>query len=248
LFIVYLCSPTLPYMKSIKESKKRGIATGILILLFNYAFGQTPVEEMPLHLFSQPNNKTELIVYVTGDGGWNSFSQEMSQSFVRQGYNVVALDSKKYFWNAKTPERFTQDIERVINHYMKTWKKSTCMITGYSFGADVIAFLPHLVSPNLRAKIVLLAMVSPGISTDFEVHVSDLLSDNEPTDRKFNTKDIIQQATLPTVCIFGSEEKLRLKDELKETANLRLIELPGAHHFNHQTESIVQQILTVRNR
>ena len=202
--------------------------------------GSSP--DLPLEFSVSHGTHDELIVYVTGDGGWNNFNQQMVQEFEHQGYGVVALNSRKYFWNGKSPEDFARDIAQLTDYYLKGWKKSSVIIVGYSFGADVASFLPNRFSAEMQKKIKRIALISPSASTDFVIRVSDLVGENENLYRRYKVKPEIDQIGLPVVCTFGKEEVKVLKTTLGSRNNLTTIELPGDHRYNNDYSLLVKGI------
>src|SRR5260221_5665196 len=132
---------------------------------------QTDIHSLPLNEVQTPGVPKGLIFYVTGDGGWNSFSKDLCSSLARNGFDVVAMDSKKYFWNERDPVVFASDICTIISHYRYKWAVNDWILVGYSFGADVAPFALS----RLNRKIVSLPkaclLLHPSPSTDFEVRV-----------------------------------------------------------------------------
>ena len=173
-----------------------------------------------------------MVIYLSGDGGWNEFNQKLVQEFEKQGYGVVTLNTRKYFWNEKSPEVFARDIDQLSGYYMNVWKKSSVIIVGYSFGADVGIFLPGRVSVELQKKIIKIALIFPSASSDFVIRLSDRIRDNENVNRKFKVKPEIEKSDLPVICIFGKDEELMLKTTLLKNKNLHIFELPGIHRYN----------------
>ena len=161
----------------------------ILVMLttisFSFAQGINNLNDFPLEASQSGGNRNDLVLYLTGDGGWNSFSQKLKDEFEKKGYGVVSLNSRKYFWKGKSPEVFARDIEKISNYFMKNWKKASLIIVGYSFGADVASFLPGLLTMELQNKIKKIALLSPSASTDFEVRLSDLLATSDDAERKY---------------------------------------------------------------
>jgi len=192
----------------------------------------SPVKDLPLQLSVSEGSKSVLIIYISGDGGWNEFNQKLVQSFIKQGYGVVTLNSRKYFWNEKKPDTFARDIDQLSKYYLKEWRKSGVIIVGYSFGADVGIFLPARVSAELQKKIIKIALISPSASSDFVVRLSDMIGDSENVNRKFKVKPEIEKTDIPVVCIFGKDEELMLKNSLRKSKNLAIHELPGDHRYN----------------
>ena len=202
--------------------------------------GSSP--DLPLEFSVSHGTQEELIIYVTGDGGWNNFNQQMVQEFEHQGYGVVALNSRKHVWSGKTPENFARDIAQMTDYYLRSWKKQSVIIVGYSFGADVASFLPSRLSAEIQKRIKKIALISPSASTDFVIRLSDLVGESENLNRRYKVKPEIDQIGLPVVCTFGKEEVKVLKTTLKIRNNLTIIELPGDHRYNNEYTLLVKGI------
>jgi len=200
------------------------------------------VNDLPLQLSASKGRNTSLVIYLSGDGGWNEFNQKLVQEFEKQGFGVVTLNSRKYFWDQKSPEVFAGDIDQLSKYYMKEWKKSSVMIVGYSFGADVGIFLPERLSSELQKKIIKIALISPSASSDFVIRLSDMIGENENLDRKFKVMPEIEKTDLPVICIFGNDEKLMLKTTLRKSVNLSIHELPGDHRYNNDFNALSKLI------
>jgi len=201
-----------------------------------------PVTDLPLQLTYEKGVHQVLVIYLTGDGGWNSFNQQIVQEFEKQGYGVVALNTRKYFWNEKSPEGFSNDFEKLSTFYLKEWGKSSLIIVGYSFGADVASFLPNRISVDLKNKIKKMVLLSPSASTDFIIRLSDMMGGNENLNRKYKVGPEIEKATLPVVCIFGIDEVMSLKNQLEKNKNLIISELPGDHRYNNNFSLVLKMM------
>ena len=202
------------------------------------------VMKLPLEILRAPGTKDILVIYLTGDGGWNKFSQDLGASFVAKGYSLVALNSRKYFWDAKTPDGFTKDINLIATYFLRQWKKTKVIIVGYSFGADVAAFLPARLPAKVIRQTSLLVLISASASTDFVVKLSDLIIGSDSKDRKYDVATELKKSVLPVFCIFGVDEDLILKKELRQSTKLAIEEIPGTHHYDKQSGLLVDRILT----
>lgn len=203
----------------------------------------TPLKDMPIHVSSSNGNQKNLILYVSGDGGWNDFSKGLVKECEAKGFSVVALDSRKYFWEEKTPAQFTKDVEMLLTHYLQFWNKPSFSIIGYSFGADVSAFIPKRLSLNLRKKTKLLILISPSSSTDFKIKLNDLFFSNDARNRKYKLIKELEQSSVNLLCVFGKEENLLLKENIQPNAGLLVKEFPGSHTYNNDQESLVKFIV-----
>jgi type IV secretory pathway VirJ component len=192
---------------------------------------EAEMRSLPLSFSMNKGSQNALILYISGDGGLNSFNRSLIQAFEKKQYGVVTLDSRKYFWTQKEPIGFANDAEKIALHYMQAWNKSSLVIVGYSFGADVAAFLSGRLSNTLRTKIRSMTLLSPSASTDFVIRLSDLLAENDNANRKYKIEPEIKKNTLPLTCIFGEEEHLFLKSKLKTMGNIRVYDLPGNHQY-----------------
>lgn len=197
-------------------------------------------EQLPLHFFSSSLKNKPLLVYISGDGGWNNFSEELVQELIKKGFPVVALDAKKYFWKAKTPEQFAKDMDSIIPFYLEKWGIKNYVLIGYSFGADVAAFLPARISMR-QATLKKTILISPSASTDFEVKIWDMLGANQ-IERKYKVANELKHVSAPFVLIFGSEEDSPLK-RLQESSGLSKKYLPGSHHYEDESDKLAQEIV-----
>jgi type IV secretory pathway VirJ component len=230
-------------MKGLKTMKWIFYFSVIILTYSNLAAQNVDFEKVyPLELSGEKGSKTELVIYLTGDGGWNDFSKNLSQEFEKQGYGVVTLNCRKYFWNEKSPEVLAHDIELLSEYFMKQWGKTSIIIVGYSFGADVASFLPSHLPVELKKKIKRIALLSPSASTDFVVKISDLFGENDTDKRKFKVLQEIEKSALPTICIFGEEEDLILKSFLRNDKEHTVYKLPGKHEYQNNYSKLVEKV------
>jgi type IV secretory pathway VirJ component len=215
----------------------------IIILLFITwhlpSFGQVSAE-FPLKEWSSTDG-THLIFYITGDGGLNKFSTNLCDYMHSSGYSVTALNAKSYFWDKKTPDQFAGDIDKYLNNHFKDQKNLRLILTGYSFGADVIPFIINKLQQKTKAILQGIVLLSPSSSTDFEIHVMDMFGWEKKRGMDV-VNEINQLGSLKTITVFGSDEKgfpvkqIRLKNYNNEI-------LPGGHHFEGNTEEVGNAIM-----
>ncbi|HUQ52652.1 MAG TPA: AcvB/VirJ family lysyl-phosphatidylglycerol hydrolase, partial [Gammaproteobacteria bacterium] len=156
-----------------------------------------------------------------------------------RGIPVVGLDSLRYFWNARTPQGFAADLDRVLRFYAQHWAKRRAVVIGYSQGADVLPFALPLVSAEAHALIARAVLVAPTRTAAFEVHLTNWFGGNDgelpvgPEIEKLDPERV--------VCIYGVDD-----DEESPCATLatavRVRPLPGGHHFNRAYAELVREI------
>ena len=221
----------------------------IVILMFLPCFSifdqETGIEaKYPVEVSENLGSRNELVIYLTGDGGWNKFSKNITKEINNQGFGVVSMNSLKYFRTQKSPEVFARDIAQISDCYLKKWNKTSVIIVGYSFGADVASFLPDYLADSLKKKITKVVLLSPSASTDFVIRISDLLGFNDNEKGKFLVQPEIEKSQLPMVCVFGQDESLLLKEQLKNDDFVSIYKLPGHHNYHDNYIRLVKIIIS----
>lgn len=181
-----------------------------------------------------------LIFMISGDGGWTSFDQDLAEALAKKNLGVIGLDAQKYFWNARTPEQTALDAEKVIAHYLEQYQKTNFILAGYSFGASIVPFIASRLSTKMRSQLKGVVSLSPDISADFEIHISDMLGigNNE----RYNViREMQKIRSCNPVCCFGSEEEQEITEKFKK-AGIKVIILPGSHHFGNNYALIAEQV------
>ena len=114
-----------------------------LMMLMLLGLGVKAQSDLPLQYTDNSDTTKPMILYISGDGGMNSFTTSLINSLNQKGYAVLALDAKSYFWHKKEPAEFATAMTQAVSSYMRNKKKNSFVVLGYSFGADVAPFLPR---------------------------------------------------------------------------------------------------------
>ncbi len=186
---------------------------------------------LPLTLIPASSKENlPLVFFISGDGGWTSFDQSVSDKLAEKGFPVVGLDAQKYFWNEKQPKEAADAIASAIIHYMQIWNRKTFVMVGYSFGACVAPFIANNFSVPVKENLKGVYCFSADETGDFEIHLTDMLSFSKK--EKYNVLNELRKIkTYHPVCIFGDKEDADLKIHFQQTA-VRVETLPGNHHYN----------------
>ena len=185
------------------------------------------------------NNK--MAILFSGDGGWFGFEHNLSERLASYGIPTVGVDIRKYLWSRKTPESVSSDVAALLEFYSRTWGKSEFIIMGYSQGAEVVPFVFNRLPEEMKQKTKSIIMLSPEETTDFEVHISNMLG----LGNKQNTLDVISEISKiknkRQICIFGENEKTKVPLLIKNS-NIEFVYVPGDHHFKGNASLIVEKI------
>jgi type IV secretory pathway VirJ component len=195
---------------------------------------------LPLSIYANADSTKPLIFYISGDGGFNKFSTSFMQTLNKQGYAVIGLDAKDYFWHKKKPQDAANAIEADINEINKKWKKQNIILIGYSFGADVAPFMLTRFSSGMAAKVNHIILLSPSSKTDFEIHVLQMLGWGKDSGESVPAE--INRISVSVAIITGDDENEFPFGELT-IKNKRLIKMPGGHHYDGNVDALCRQII-----
>jgi len=176
---------------------------------------------------------------LSGDGGWFGFEQSIADNLSDLGIPVIGFDSRKYFWNRRSPEETVNAITELLNYYCKEWERDRVLLIGYSFGSEIVPFIVTNFPEGMKSKIVSTVLLSPETYTDFEVHISNMLGLGNSMNTYNVTDEIIKMKAIPTIIIYGEGEKSRLPELLGGTT-VKIIRIPGDHHYKFNLPLIIQ--------
>ncbi len=165
-----------------------------------------------------------LVFYISGDGGYTSFSGSLCAAITKAGYKLTSLNSKSYFDDQKKPQQTTDDIVNYLNVQFSKRKDQRFILIGYSFGADITPFVINLFPDSIKKKLISVILLSPSTSTDFETHFWDKLG------------------AIKTTIILGDDDddfpinNIKLKNYVHEL-------LPGGHHYEGNTDEVARTIM-----
>jgi len=172
-------------------------------------------------------------ILLSGDGGWAEIDKQVAAGLAAQGVPVVGWSSLKYYWTPRTPEGAARDLARVIEHYRKAWtvpggKPPRLLLVGYSFGADVLPFLTTRLTPELRSDVARVALLGLSSEASFEFHVTDWLGLD--AGHHATVPEVERLGSLPVLCLRGEDESDSACEAVR-SPGLRVLTLPGGHHF-----------------
>lgn len=193
-------------------------------------------QNLPVEAFISNDTNKPLIIYLTGDGGMNSFSKSFVQQWNSRGYPVVALNIKSYLWSSKAPDKVAADVAGLIRQYVIGWKRQQVILVGYSLGADVLPFIQTRLPGDVASHIAHLVLLSPSSNTDFEVHIF-YSSKGESVPAEIN------KLAKPTLIIFGDKER-EVPEKNISNNYVSIIKVPGDHHYNDDVSNLVQRIVS----
>jgi type IV secretory pathway VirJ component len=188
-----------------------------------------------------------MAVIYSGDGGWRDLDKTIGELLARQGVPVVGVDSLRYFWSEKPPERVAADLARILQHYGETWNTSKVALIGYSFGAGIVPFAVNRLPDPERARVVQITLLGLGPRAPFEFKVSGWLGQVGVEVDPYEHAPLVLPELLridPRLvqCVYGEDEKETLCTA-PELAEVERIGTAGSHHFGGDYAALAQRIL-----
>ena len=205
--------------------------------------GPGSLQDLPLIVMPSDQSAPDqpMVLLLTGDGGWKGFDIRLCQQLHDKHIPVVALNSLKYFWTKKDPDQTTQVLENLLKRYMERWHKKTFILAGFSFGADVVPFVVNRMDGQLLDSCLGVSLFSPGLSTDFEIHISQMLSEHHQW--KYSVvQEIERMRPMNMLCVFGTEEHEFPVDVLQKR-HADVVYLAGGHHYENNHDDVAAIVL-----
>jgi len=213
------------------------LALGITLSLAHAQQKKQPMKEW------KGNPKQPFILFFSGDGGLNNFSSNLCQTLDDNGYRILAIDSKAYFWNRKTPEQLATEMIGALRTVMTDQLNPHFILMGYSFGADAIPFLANRLPEAIKSNLLQAVMLEPSTSTDLEIHLSDMIGRSRVKRSLDVIAEINQMKSVPILLLMGSETKDFPTAQL-HVKNMSIKIMEGDHHFDGNKGKVFQTVLT----
>jgi type IV secretory pathway VirJ component len=196
-----------------------------------------PLEELPA---SHPNGR--LAVVYSGDGGWRDLDKTIAEQLQASGVSVVGVDSLRYFWRAKTPERIAADLRTVIDHYSRVWTARYAILIGYSFGANILPFAYNAMAPEDKARISQITLLGLATHADFSIRVTGWLGLDPSDGGPSVLPELARMDRAKVQCVYGSEEEdTACTDPALQGAEI--VRTAGGHHFDGDYGRLARLIL-----
>jgi type IV secretory pathway VirJ component len=179
-------------------------------------------------------------LFLSGDGGWRDLDRDVAGEMAKLGYPVVGIDTLRYYWQHKTPEESAADLVELMQHYRQKWGTKRFVLTGYSFGADVLPAIYNRLPAEEQKRIDAVILLAFARSGSFEIEVEGWLGNagkEAPTG-----PEMAKMPSDKVLCVYGEEEV----DEsgcTDKTAVGEALKLPGGHHFDEDYPALAKRMI-----
>ncbi|MBT2619856.1 virulence factor [Chryseobacterium sp. ISL-6] len=223
------------------KNKLQKLIRILSILTLAFFFGCQKDNDFRITEWNSNTNKP-IIFFISGDAGFNTFTKSLGTNLHTLGYDVFALDTKSYFWNKKTPEQTSLDIENCIKEKLHGRKNQHVVLLGFSFGADVTPFVYNRFTTSLKEKIQKVFIMGPSKSNDFKIHLDEYFG-FEPKGSLQVIPEINKMGTVPVMVVLSDFEFTRFPYRtITLGANYRMKHIAGNHHYGNNTKMLANFI------
>jgi type IV secretory pathway VirJ component len=195
---------------------------------------------LPLTLVWPEGPPTAYMIFISGDGGWQSIDDGLAQKLKTRGVATIGWSSFKYFWNARKPAEVVTDLTRVIQALGDA--TVPIYVGGYSFGAEMAPVTVAKLADPIRARVTGLVLLAPSPSASFKVNPLDWVR-TPPVDPRHRVDDAVRALNgLWTICLAGRDDDDAACDGLKTFPGVDVVAMPGDHHFGGSADGLAKEI------
>jgi type IV secretory pathway VirJ component len=182
-----------------------------------------------------------LVILYTGDNGWAMFDRRLSAALADAGTPTVGVSTLRYFLQGRSQDEAAKDLAAIIDHYSRVWKRRSVVLVGYSYGADTLSLIAQDLPADARAKVRLLALISPADYANLTFRGASWFDLNLPGALPI-APALARLNGLPVICIRADRDPRAACSRLRP-ALVSETRLPGGHHYEGQEEAMAATIL-----
>jgi type IV secretory pathway VirJ component len=201
------------------------------------------VRDLPLVELRAKRPSETLAIVLSGDGGWADIDRQIGQTLAERGVDVIGFDDRAYLRSGKRDANSTgADVQRVAAHYLSLWNDQRLILVGYSRGAAFAPFIATRLSPDVRKKLALVAMLGLPEHAGFRYRFSDLwATHSNPSDPPI-LPELQRLRGTNMLCVYGTKEDESLCRGIDPTLVYPVARV-GGHHFDGDYKSLTELII-----
>lgn len=193
------------------------------------------LNKLPLIELPAASPSDTLTLFYSGDGGWRGLDKRVSEHLSDADIAVVGVDALEYYWDFKSPEKSAQELSQMMEHYRQKWGIKHFILTGYSFGADVLPALYNRLPVSDQADVQSIVLLSFARSANFEIRIEGMMG--KDTGKYPTGPEMARLPASKVFCVYGTDEA-RKSGCTDATVVGKTVGIPGNHHFNDDYETL----------
>lgn len=231
---------------SIGSTARQCWVIGLLVVLVSHAGAvgsptwRQRVEDLGLPLsVVEAETPSGMLIFITGDGGWQRVDQTLAEGIAAGGITTVALSAVRYFLTQKPPAQVATDLRHLVDGVAEAGLP--IYLGGYSFGAEVVPdVLANEWTPGDRARIRGLFLLAPSAGASYRVDPLDWVREPTPDPRHLVETAVRRLSPMRIVCVAGLDDAATVCPRLSEVPGVSIVRVPGDHHFETSMPRVVE--------
>lgn len=182
------------------------------------------------------------VVLYSGDSGWAGTARGFSAALAGAGEPVVGVDTLGYFFlTHRSAKDAATDLAAIIQHYAAAWDRPRVILVGYSFGADCLPLIVTQLPPEARARVRLMALISPADRADMLFTGLSWIDRTLPGAQPL-APALLTLGAIPAVCVRAEHDPRAACDRFPQAVTR--FHLPGWHRYHGQYQAVARIILS----
>lgn len=207
-------------------------AGGMLVWMALWVWPRPTVEDF----HATQHRQNILILLLSGDLGFHGATRKAALELVDQGFDLVAVDSRRWFHGHDNLGKDSDRLGDLITSQMRRTGDQQLILSGISFGADILPFAQPLLPHDLQTQIKGYALVVPSTEAYFETNWQEHLEWGGHTRSTLPPLLALPQDQI--ACVYGVEEDDSACPVLDENG-AHSLGLPGGHLLNGKYAPVV---------
>ncbi len=191
-------------------------------------------------LYFPVNEPNSLVLFVSGDGGWNSGVVDMARIFASQGSLVAGIDIRSYYREIRSmavkcyyPAGDFEELSLMLQRKYKFAEYRKPILAGYSSGATLVYGILVQAPANTFKGAISLGFC-PDIEIDKPLCEGSGLKYHVLKEGKSYYLEAAEKLTAPFIALHGFQDQVcpfeATRDYMKKVKDGELIELPKVGH------------------
>ncbi|HEV7735584.1 MAG TPA: AcvB/VirJ family lysyl-phosphatidylglycerol hydrolase [Candidatus Binatia bacterium] len=195
---------------------------------------------LPLTLVWPAGAPKAVMVFFSGDGGWQTIDDGLAQRLKTRGMATIGWSSFTYFWRGRKPSEVATDLARVLA--IVDDAGIPVYLGGYSFGAEMAPVTLARLPAATRHRVAGLVLLAPSASASFRVNPLDWVR-SPPIDPAHRVDAALRTLDgVKTICLAGHDDGDSACRDLGSLPGVDVVLLPGDHHFGGTADGLATAI------